>query len=217
MSHRISAIALCLLAGASSASAALIDLLPGAGTALFGTTSAADTELAGSTSSEVDVLIPFQIFADLPRGGALLYEGVLQNRIITSNETGEFHFSYRIRDTNGGLNGIIASVETFGFADWQTRVEYRTDSLGDVGPSRAERSADGDALHYLFGNPFFAPEESLFFFAATEAMNYTMAKTTIYLTTGESVTLDTFAPDVPAPSAVALLGLGGLAATRRRR
>ncbi|MCA9292604.1 MAG: hypothetical protein KDA20_02185 [Phycisphaerales bacterium] len=221
MSRFIGAIALSVLAGAATANAALIDLMPGGATGLVGTTSAVDTELAGSTSSMVDVEIPFQIFGN---GGAndgpppLLYEGILQNRIVTSDDTGEFHFYYRIRDTNGSLNGILGSVETFGFADWTTRVEYRTDSLGDVGPSRAERSAGtGDALHYLFGNPFFAPEESLFFFAATEAMNYTMAKTTIYLTTGESVTLDTFAPAIPSPGSWAIFGVGGLAVVRRRR
>ena len=44
-----------------------------------------------------------------------------------------------------------------------------------------------------------------------------VVKTTIYLTTGESVTLDTFAPAIPSPGSWAIFGVGGLAVVRRRR
>lgn len=214
------ALSWCAVAAlACSAHGALVNLSPGAGTGLVGTDSATDTELAGAVGGTVDELIPFQIFGeDAARGGApLLYEGVLQNRIVVSEETGDYHFYYRIRDTNGSLNGIVASVVTTGFEGWETRVEYRTDGLGDQGPSRAERSIDGDLLLFLFGNPFFAPEESRSFFAATDAQAYTYATTTILLITGESVTLKTFAPEVPAPGALGVLAIGAAFTARRRR
>lgn len=201
---------------ACSAHGALVNLTPNSGAGLAGTTSAVDTELVGTTNAMLDDLLPFQIFSE-DAEPALLYEGVLQNRIVVSDDTGDYHFYYRILDTNGSLNGVVASVITTGYDGWQTRVEYRTDALGDKGPTRAERSIDGDLLLFIFGDPFFAPEESLPFFIATDAQAHTFADTTIVLATGESVTLKTFAPDIPAPGVPGVLALGLAFSARRRR
>jgi len=194
------------------AQAALIDLTPGSGAGLSGTTAAADPELAGAVAVGGDLLIPFQI---LGAGDALLYEAALQTRVIISSDTGNAHFLYRVRDVNGSLNGVIAEIVTSDYTGMQTRVEYRLDTGADLGPSRAERSADGADISYLFGNGFPPGDESHFFFAATDQSNWSLTgSTTIILTTGESVTLTTF---IPAPGTAALFSVAGVALARRRR
>jgi hypothetical protein len=186
--------------------------MPGDGAGLGGTTVAADPELGGVVQTGGDLVIPFQIFG---AGDALLYEASLQTRVIISSDTGNAHFLYRIRDVNGSLNGVISEVVASDYSGMQTRVEYGLDSAGDVGPSRAERSADGADISYLFGNGFPAGEESHFFFAVTDQSSWSLTgSTTITLTTGESVTLTTF---IPAPGGAGLFAAAGLMLARRRR
>ena len=207
----LSTCAASALVGAS-AQAALVDLMPGTGAGLSGTTVAADPELGGTIPLGGDLLIPFQI---LGAGDALLYEATLQTRVVISSDTGNAHFRYRVRDVNGSLNGVIAEIVTSDYTGMQTRVEFRLDTQGDLGPSRAERSADGADVTYLFGNGFPPGEESHFFLAATDQSNWSLTgSTTIILTTGESVTLTTF---IPAPGAAALFSVAGLGVVRRRR
>lgn len=206
-----------VLSCAGLSQAALLNLAPGDGNAVNGTTSAADPVLAGTIIPEGDLVQGFQIFG---AGNALLYEGMLNSRVSISDDTGTLTFSLRIFDTVDGLNGIIAGVNYSGFAGWSTEVEWRTDSLGDVGPTRAQRSADGDTLTYLFGgDQLFSGLESHFFFSFTDATQYDIVGIAeIFLTTGESTTLDVYAPVIPAPGSIALLGAGlGLFAGRRRR
>ena len=181
-------------------------LVPGGAIALSGTTSAARPELAGTVI--YDVLIPFQIDINGFPGNPL-YQGNLQNRVVRSNIDGTLDFYYRIRDTNGGLNGILASAETDDFTGWSTDVDYRTDGLGSKETTRAERSAAGDLVTLLYGNSVFGGEESLFTFIKTDATQFTTGgQTTLKLGGGESITLDTVMPDVPEPATLALLVLG---------
>ena len=198
----------------SGADGALIDLAPGDGTAVVGTTSAAVPELEGVVPQFGDVDTPFQIFGNL-RGGPLLFEGVLQSRVSISDDTGNAHFSHRIKDVNGSLNGIIASIEVDDYTGMQTRVEWRIDGLGTAAPSRAQRSGDGSDVEWLFGLGFNAGEESRFLTVVTDQDKYHFGGTaTIVLTTGESITLDTW---IPTPGTIAAFGFAGLAAVRRRR
>ncbi|TVQ80889.1 MAG: hypothetical protein EA380_02835 [Phycisphaeraceae bacterium] len=206
-------VGVCALVG--SASGALVPLAPGAGAGLSGTTTAADPVLAGTNIA--DQTFEFEIFD----GMTLLYSGAIQTRVVQSDDTGELIFEYRLRDSMGGLNGIITNVAITGFGGWLTDVEYSTDSLGDVGPSRAERSAgDGDTLDFLMGNtPQLAGGvESYSFFALTDAPSFGLVGVAeIFIQGGFSTTVDVYAPVIPAPGALAMAGLVGLALVRRRR
>lgn len=199
---------------AGLAAAQPIALVPGAGTGLSGTTVGDAPELAGPIIR--DVALPVQVFG---AGQVLLYQAVLQDRVVQSALTGELHFYRRLLNTNGSLNGQLSSVQTTGFAGWETDVEWRLDGLGDVGPSRAQRSADGNILAFLFGNPIFAPEETTFFFAATNAEAFdTSGQVAVRLTTGEQVVINGVSrPIVPAPGVLGGLVGAGLLASRRRR
>ena len=215
-------VGVCALAG--STSGALVPLMPGAGAGLSGTTSAADPVLGGAILQDLDSPTTFadQIFEfEIFDGMVLLYSGAIQTRVVQSGETGELIFMYQLRDSMGGLNGIVTDVSITGFGGWSTDVEYRTDGPGDVGPSRAERSAgDGDTLDFLMGNtPQLAGGvESNFFFALTDAPSFGLIGVAeIFIQGGFSTTVDVYAPAIPAPGALAMAGLAGLALVRRRR
>jgi len=184
---------------------------PGGSTALFGTTSAARPELAGTVIH--DQLIPFEI----KDGLTLLFAGVLQNRVVRSDLDGTVDFYYRIRDTQGGLNGAVVSAATSDFTGWVTDVDYRPDGDGTKPTTRAQRSAGGDLVTLLYGESVFSGEMSLFTFIKTDAPSFTTGGATmISLGTGQSVTLDTVVP-APEPATMSLLLLGGLLALVRRR
>ncbi len=205
-----------VVTSAGAAHAGLVNLAPGSGTGLTGITAASHPETGGVIPTGGDLIQSFQI---LGAGDTLLFEGALQSRVAVSNVTGTIIFFLRIRDTVAGLNGIISNVEYSGFAGWTTNVEWKDDGQGDDGPSRAERSLDGDTLNYLFGfGPLVGPDESKFFFALTDAKNYALVGTaTIFLTTGESTTLTVFAPGVPSPTGAGVFALAAAATARRRR
>ncbi len=96
-----------------------------------------------------DVLIPFEIHG---AGGALLYKGTLQNRVRRIVLTGRLEFSYRIRDTQVGLNGAVEVISTTDFTGFTTDVDYASDSLGVVGPDTAARSFDGSMVEFQFNS-----------------------------------------------------------------
>ncbi|CAN0565610.1 unnamed protein product, partial [Laminaria digitata] len=134
--------------------------------------------------------------------------------------TGNLHFNDRIMDANGDLNGRISQVDVTGFADFQTRVEYRNEitSPGVQGPFMAARSEMGDVLSFGFDGGLNTADESRFFFAMldTDTFYDDAAMATITLETGESVS---FVVDgaVPTPGSLALLGGAALLTSRRRR
>jgi len=208
----------------------VIDLAPGE--AFDGLSGIMNTELSELIGSiEADMVQEFTIFANSEGGDApaVLYQGTLQTLVARSFETGLLHFNYRLTSSNPEFAGLISHVEVSGFEGIQTRVEYRDEitSPGDAGPSSASRSANGNVLDFDFGDSLDLGEESRWFFAMLDAETYSDpglgvdeggATATIYLRTGEQVTLSTFgAGPIPTPGTLGLLSVAGFMGARRRR
>jgi hypothetical protein len=180
------------------AASASVNLPHGATVAVPGATASAEIDLAGGVV--VDNLIPFKIVTS---GGAVLYQGNLQNRVVRSTSTGQLHFYYRIRDTAAGLSGKVLGVSTQNFrVPPRIATSYRVDGLGTVAPVSATRSANGAQVIFRFPaqgqGMLIAGQSSKFFELKTTAKNYNKdGLTRITLTTGESVVLKTVQPAVP--------------------
>lgn len=195
---------------AQGALGAISNLNAGESADLFGITLGEDMSLAGVANDFS------QDFSILDAAGNL-FEANLQSRARVRNDTGQVDFVWRIRDIDN-LAGQIASVVVNGYEEWSVGVEYRLDGLGEVGPDSAFRTEDGDSVGFNFDPTVGFDDESRFFFARSDAFDFDMSGTIrITLVTGQFVELDTWAPVVPAPGSLALLGLGGIAAVRRRR
>lgn len=201
------AVAMC----GQSALGAISNLNAGESADLFGITFAEDMSLGGSA---IDAVENFTI----TDAAGNLFDGVFQSRAITRSDNGMIDFSWRI-DNIEDLAGQVASVVVNGYEAWSVGVEYRIDGLGDVGPTSAFRTEDGDSVGFNFDDPAVGfDNESKFFFARSDASDFGMTGTArITLVTGQVIELDTWAPAVPAPGSLALLGLGGVVALRRRR
>jgi hypothetical protein len=102
----------------------------------------------------------------------------VQNRVVESAVDGTMVFMPRIlfgaNVTTGNL--LVDRVEMFGFGDFSIDASYRTDGLGDRGPTFASRSADGETLDFTFGFPLVINslvggvlEESYFFALKSDA------------------------------------------------
>ncbi len=162
---------------------------------LPGTTVATEADLGGAVL--VDNVIPFRI---VNAGSQVLFVGKLQNRVVKSSTTGNLHFYYRIRETQGGLNGIIKSVGSLSFqTSPRLLVDWRPDGLGQVNPIEAQRSTvNGALIQFNFDiadQVLVGGLESKFFYVKTFSKNYSMnGQTKIQLTSGESVILSTAAP-----------------------
>ncbi len=201
----------------------VVDLAPGDFTdTLSGITNTQMPELIGATVDD-----SFQDFSIWSQGEGRvespLYQGTLMTRIVRSFETGNLTFNYRLLNPNPDLMGTISHIEVSGYEGLQTRVEYRNEvtAPGDEGPSIASRSEDGDMLSFDFDGVLDVEKESRFFFAMVDSPDWyaNAATVTIYLQSGESVSLTVAGanPAIPAPGALGLLGIAGLISARRRR
>lgn len=216
---RTISVTVALATGSSALAGPVINLAPNQFTdSLSGIDNTEFVEIRGATVS--DKFIDFSILDD---GAGLLYEGTFMTRVVRSHQTGNLHMNYRIMDANPGLLGRIDHVEVGGFGLFQTRVEFRNDSIstGDEGPTMADRSILGDIIDFTFDGGLNTADESHFFFAMVDTDTYyeDSALATIYLESGESVSLviDSVTPGVPAPGSLALLSGAGLLFSRRRR
>lgn len=216
---RLISISVAFAAGSTAIAGPVINLAPSQFTdALSGIDNSEFIEIRGATLS--DKFINFSI-QDNNQG--LLYEGTLMTRVVRSFQTGNLHMNYRFMDANPDLLGRIDHVEVGGFGMFQTRVEFRNDavSTGDEGPKTADRSVGGDIIDFAFDGGLNTADESHYFFAMVNTDTYyeDSALATIYLESGESVSLviDSVTRGIPAPGSLALLGGAGLLVSRRRR
>lgn len=216
-------VAAVIATGTTAFAGPVINLAPSQMTdALSGIDNSEFIEIRGTAIS--DKYIDFSIFSDTEgEASTLLYEGTLMTRVVRSHQTGNLHFNYRIMDPNSGLAGRISHIEVGGFGTFNTRVEYRNDatSIGEEGPFMAERGVHGDIIDFTFDGGLNTADDSHFFFAMvnTDTFYEDSALATIYLETGERVSLivDSATPGVPTPGSLALLGGAGLLGARRRR
>lgn len=211
---------------ALAAPALAVVVPPGEQGFLTGTTVAARPDLAGTVLA--DLVQPYSItIVDLGRTAS----GTVQSRVVRT-EAGTLDFYWRIvTDATSELDLFSLSVEAW--APGPVDTDYRTDGLGDVGPFRFINNSDiccaFDANWYF--DPNMTPgQESLFFFARTDARAFALTSEWYVGVTGQDPSggpiyaafddAPTFAPAaIPEPATWALLiagfGLVGVAARRR--
>lgn len=194
---------------------------------LFGTTSFAQPELAGTVVSDE---VELQTIAPDPAVWFSQIGTSLQKRVVESDVDGTLIFGPRIISTfNISFNQFqIDRLVISGFGTFDIDAAYRTDGLGDRGPTSASRSADGDTLTFDFGFPLIVsnlnplPQEDSYFLSLnTDATAFSLdGRASVFARhlgfPGETFRFDfddvpvpISVPAVPLPSSMLLL-LGAL-------
>jgi hypothetical protein len=214
---------------ASAAGAVVVG--PGGGSPLFGTTSAANPNLAGTIIN--DNSIPWTITNGM---GVVLVSGNLQNRVTQSTALGTLIFSPRLTDIVYGPMGAPdgLSLTLAGYGAGTLDIDYRTDGLGEATFPLVARSASGESLFFPGVGPSPGFASSLFLSILSTATDFGLAGLfTITATFGVdppvnfSTTVGGLAVPgmggggvIPLPAAAPLflgaLAIGGLARRRRR-
>ena len=154
-------------------------------------TDAGDPNLGGVV--QYDQLVPFT----LQDANGLQCTGNLQERVVLSNNTGDLDFYYRVRDTSG--TGYVSNLSTSSFAGIPVSVGYRTDGLGTVSPTTADRdAAPGDLITFDFSShpiSCAAGEESQFILISTSVTGYvTGGQANIFSSTGSDFSMPAVMP-----------------------
>ncbi|MCH2134151.1 MAG: hypothetical protein MK116_10415 [Phycisphaerales bacterium] len=175
---------------------------------LSGTTSSADADAYGTLLYGQNDAISI---------GPGVYVGTLLTRVI-ENSAGELVFELELIGDSPiiGLDRITYS----GFAGTDLWSEWKV-GAGDLSPGTVSRSSDGDSVDWSgpwAGNIYHHNSESMF--AVTDATAYSRTGGVVRIMTDWGAYQDVVvaAPMIPAPGAMALVGIAGcLAGSRRRR
>lgn len=143
---------------------------PGDVAPLAGTTVLASPHLAGPV--QTDPLRPFEIFDNL---GNLILTGNLQDRVARSDTLGTLIFGPRLLDLdNHGSGAFVTGLRIQAYGGVSTDIDFRTDSLGDVGPNDVSRTTGGgDELTFRYDpNLINPPQEAHFLSILTDASSF---------------------------------------------
>ncbi|HFD32314.1 MAG TPA: hypothetical protein ENJ28_06365 [Gammaproteobacteria bacterium] len=175
---------LCLSACSLEVSA--ISIQPGNAIFLSGTTVLTNPELGGTVINDnIDGFFKIE-----PESPLFSFGQQYQNRVVRSEETGTVIIAPRLRDPFNVTGGqaLIDGFSINGYAGWEVDVNYRSDGVGDKGPTFVDRSADGDVLTFTFGFPLVInnlfgeiQEESFFINILTDAPKFiTTGRATLF-------------------------------------
>ncbi len=189
---------------------------PGSTVNLTGTTYLANPDLGGTVIR--DQLIPFQITDNL---GNVILTGNVQDRVVRTTNTGDLIFAPRLRDLSNPTSvAWIMGFQMNGFNGYSTDIDYRTDSLGNIGPNDVTRDITGDNLDFRYDPALIVPpDDALFLSVFTDATDYDLsgsftikAQNDFGASVFTTVLNNVSAPSaVPMPAAIWLFGSGLLA------
>lgn len=141
--------------------------------------------------------------------------------------SGTLDFYYQINNSQNSTGGISRETDSI-FSGFITSVGYRTDGStisgfvnGTVAPVSADRSSSGSVVGFSFAPPDSAKimpgTSSNVLIISTNATQFTSGSVSVI--DGGATTVSSFAPAIPEPSNLVLLGYGvlGLAVFRRAR
>jgi MYXO-CTERM domain-containing protein len=155
--------------------------------------------------------------------GTVFYTGSLTSYVLTNDLTSPFGansltFVFAVHNDPTSINAL-ARLTVNGYAGFQTDASYSTLAGGTI-PLFIDRQSNGDSLGFSFSN---ALGHSLVQPGTDTAYLIIQTNATLFreniasVIDGAVTQVGTFSPVLPTPGALALAGIGALAAGRRRR
>lgn len=219
MNKRVFSIAVaCSLAMLASVASA-VTIAPGGAVLTNGTSLGADPSFNNGTviASNATPFIGIDSFSNVK------FTGVLYANVVRES-SGLLSFYYQIHNDITSLDALERFTNQ-DFTGFTTDVDYRTDAqtgitggsalVGTVGSRFATRNSTAAVVGFTF-NSTGVPQgaDTYWHVIRTNATLFTSGSTA--LLNGGIATVQTFAPLVPEPGSLALLGLGALMLRRRK-